>query len=74
MHYLFPCPALQGTTSYQIITDKHGGHLECHSTPGQGTEFVIQIPIHQRGKSAEQSPLPWVGSASISAELLQVRG
>lgn len=30
--------------SYQIITEKHGGNLECFSTPGIGTEFVIQIP------------------------------
>ncbi|MBM0742935.1 HAMP domain-containing protein [Phormidium sp. CLA17] len=33
--------------SYQIITEKHGGHLSCHSTPGQGAKFVIEIPIHQ---------------------------
>jgi two-component system, NtrC family, sensor kinase len=31
--------------SYQIITDKHGGQLTCNSTPGQGSEFVIQIPL-----------------------------
>lgn len=31
--------------SYQIITEKHGGKLECRSTPGEGTEFLIQIPI-----------------------------
>ncbi|HEY9909102.1 MAG TPA: ATP-binding protein [Thermosynechococcaceae cyanobacterium] len=33
--------------SYQIITEKHGGRLVCHSTPGQGAKFVIEIPIHQ---------------------------
>ncbi|MDZ8183656.1 MAG: AAA family ATPase [Nostoc sp. ChiSLP02] len=33
--------------SYQIITEKHGGKLNCLSTPNQGTEFSIQIPIHQ---------------------------
>ncbi|AKG24197.1 ATP-binding sensor histidine kinase [Calothrix sp. 336/3] len=33
--------------TYQIITEKHGGKLECFSTPNQGTEFVIQIPISQ---------------------------
>lgn len=32
------------STSYQIIVDKHGGKLECHSTPGLGTEFVITLP------------------------------
>ncbi|MEH1917310.1 sensor histidine kinase [Nostoc sp.] len=33
--------------SYQIITEKHGGKLDFFSTPGKGTEFVIQIPIQQ---------------------------
>ncbi|MBZ8179828.1 PAS domain-containing protein [Oscillatoria salina] len=33
--------------SYSIITKQHGGTLECYSTPGQGAEFVIQIPLHQ---------------------------
>ncbi|MBD2344716.1 PAS domain-containing sensor histidine kinase [Anabaena subtropica] len=33
--------------SYQIITEKHNGKLECHSQPGQGTEFMIEIPIQQ---------------------------
>jgi signal transduction histidine kinase len=33
--------------SYQIITEKHGGKLLCISTPGKGTEFVIQIPCRQ---------------------------
>ncbi|BAU13518.1 integral membrane sensor signal transduction histidine kinase [Leptolyngbya sp. NIES-3755] len=33
--------------SYQIITEKHGGELECVSTPGQGTLFLIRIPIEQ---------------------------
>ncbi len=31
--------------SYQIITEKHGGSLQCISSPGQGTEFIITIPI-----------------------------
>ena len=31
--------------SYQIIVDRHNGTLECISQPGQGTEFVIQIPL-----------------------------
>jgi signal transduction histidine kinase len=34
--------------SYQIITEKHCGKLKCFSTPGEGTEFSIQIPICQR--------------------------
>lgn len=34
--------------SYQIITQKHRGKLTCFSTPGSGSEFVIQIPIRQQ--------------------------
>lgn len=33
--------------SYQIVTERHGGKLECISSPGKGTEFVIQIPLQQ---------------------------
>lgn len=33
--------------SHQIITQRHGGILECISSPGKGTEFVIQIPVEQ---------------------------
>ncbi|QFS43365.1 ATP-binding protein [Nostoc sphaeroides] len=31
--------------SYQIVTEKHGGKLECFSTSGVGTEFIIQVPL-----------------------------
>lgn len=33
--------------SYQIVTEKHGGKIKCDSTLGQGTEFVVQIPVRQ---------------------------
>jgi PAS domain S-box-containing protein len=33
--------------SYQIIVEKHQGKLYCNSTPGKGTEFVIEIPMVQ---------------------------
>lgn len=33
--------------SYQIVTEKHGGQLICHSQPGQGATFIIQIPVKQ---------------------------
>ena len=32
--------------SYQIVVDKHQGKLECYSRNGQGTEFLITIPVH----------------------------
>lgn len=38
--------------SYQIITEKHGGKLECFSTLGEGSEFIIQLPTHQQVSTA----------------------
>ncbi len=34
--------------SYQIVVEKHGGQLQCESLLGQGTEFLIQVPLRQR--------------------------
>jgi signal transduction histidine kinase len=31
--------------SYQIVVEQHQGRLDCISTPGQGAEFLIEIPI-----------------------------
>ncbi|WP_199245249.1 ATP-binding protein [[Phormidium] sp. ETS-05] len=31
--------------SRQIVEERHGGKLSCNSTPGEGTEFIIEIPI-----------------------------
>ena len=33
------------STSYSIVVEKHGGKLSCVSTPGEGTEFFIQLPL-----------------------------
>ncbi|MBP0018322.1 MAG: GHKL domain-containing protein [Cyanobacteria bacterium SBLK] len=43
-------PVGQGTglglsTSYKIIVDRHQGKLKCNSVVGEGTEFIIEIPI-----------------------------
>jgi PAS domain S-box-containing protein len=45
-------PVGQGTglgmsISYKIVVERHGGQLQCISAPGQGTEFLIYIPIQQ---------------------------
>ncbi|MEH2167957.1 MAG: response regulator [Nostoc sp.] len=31
--------------AYQIVVNNHHGKLSCHSTQGEGTEFVIELPI-----------------------------
>ena len=36
--------------SYQIIVEKHGGQLYCISEPGQGTQFIIKIPMGQSSR------------------------
>ncbi|MDB9314904.1 ATP-binding protein [Spirulina sp. CS-785/01] len=33
--------------SYQIVTEKHHGELICTSQPGQGTEFIVTIPLNR---------------------------
>ncbi|MGK7901324.1 MAG: ammonium transporter [Hormoscilla sp.] len=33
--------------SYQIVVDKHGGKMICNSAPGEGAEFLIEIPVRQ---------------------------
>lgn len=32
---------------HSIIVEKHGGQLNCHSIPGAGTEFTIELPLRQ---------------------------
>jgi signal transduction histidine kinase len=45
-------PPGQGTglglsISHQIMTEKHRGQIQCFSNSGQGTEFVITLPVQQ---------------------------
>ncbi len=39
--------------SHQIVVEKHGGELSCESQEGQGTTFMIKIPI-----TADETPPP----------------
>jgi signal transduction histidine kinase len=32
---------------HQIVTETHRGKIDCYSTLGQGTEFIVQIPMQQ---------------------------
>jgi signal transduction histidine kinase len=41
--------------SYQIIVEKHGGQLECFSAPGEGTEFIVTIPLAPSNIKAVQT-------------------
>ena len=43
--------------SYQIVVEKHRGTLKCHSVPGKGTEFWIEIPVSQSQVTKETRKL-----------------
>ncbi|MGJ5630501.1 ATP-binding sensor histidine kinase [Nostoc sp. CALU 1950] len=34
--------------SYTIIVEKHGGKISCHSFPGKGTEFIIELSVNRK--------------------------
>lgn len=40
--------------SYQIIVEKHQGQFWCESEPGQGTKFMIELPINLKQPESEQ--------------------
>ncbi|MCC5657557.1 hybrid sensor histidine kinase/response regulator [Nostoc sp. XA010] len=49
-HLFTTKPVGQGTglglsIARQIVVEKHGGTLEVNSAPGQGSEFIIKLPI-----------------------------
>lgn len=39
---------------YQIVVERHHGFLTCESQWGQGSEFVIEIPIHALNPETER--------------------
>ncbi|KPQ32530.1 MAG: Signal transduction histidine kinase [Phormidium sp. OSCR] len=41
-------------TSYQIITQSHQGKLKCESTIGNGTKFIIELPLNIQLKGHPQ--------------------
>jgi len=49
-HLFTTKPVGQGTglglsISRQIVMEKHGGQLSCISSPGEGSEFIMEIPL-----------------------------
>lgn len=32
---------------HQLVVDKHQGRFSCHSIPGKGTEFIVELPVKQ---------------------------
>lgn len=44
--------------AYQIIVQQHQGTLECHSKPGTGTTFILEIPICSPAAPPTDAPDP----------------
>jgi signal transduction histidine kinase len=57
--------------SYQIITEKHGGKLECYSTPGHGTEFRVWLPLSLADRPYRDSHIFADGNIGVSGTLSQ---
>ncbi|MGC9504028.1 hypothetical protein [Baaleninema sp.] len=38
--------------SRQIIVEKHGGSIACHSELGKGTTFEMELPIKQQPRAS----------------------
>jgi len=36
-----------------VVTDKHGGTIECETEQGKGTTFIVRLPIGNSGQRAE---------------------
>lgn len=58
--------------SYEIVVAKHGGQLHCISTLGEGTEFIIQIPIEQPKHHSRISNSTVLDSQLLIAKQLQL--
>ena len=39
------CKGLGLSTCHQIVVEMHKGQLICHSSPGQGAEFIVEMPL-----------------------------
>ncbi|MDJ0706318.1 MAG: response regulator [Leptolyngbyaceae cyanobacterium MO_188.B28] len=39
------CKGLGLSTCRQIVVEMHKGRLLCHSSPGQGAEFIVEMPL-----------------------------
>ncbi len=42
------------TIAYDVIVRKHGGQLSFDSRPGEGTEFIIALPLQPDGEETRE--------------------
>lgn len=49
--------------SYQIVVANHQGHIDCESTPGEGTTFTVKIPLTLKLQTKPAVNLPGLAVA-----------
>ena len=54
-----------GLALVQRLTDLHGGKVEAHSVLGQGSEFVVRLPVLPTDTSQPPSPVTETGQPTI---------
>ena len=42
------------SVSYMIVTQNHRGTIQVESTPGEGSRFIIQLPLVQKQEVMEK--------------------
>ena len=54
-----------GLALVQRLTDLHGGEVEAHSVLGQGSEFVVRLPVLATDTAQPPSPVTETGQPTI---------
>ncbi len=52
--------------SHQIVVEKHKGYMNCVSTSGQGTEFIVEIPVNRIDTTDRRGERPFALTNSPS--------
>jgi signal transduction histidine kinase len=56
--------------AHQIVTEKHNGSIKVNSTIGQGTEFIITIPIKSQVANEINNPVRFLNGSINNANRL----
>ncbi|MET0094664.1 MAG: ATP-binding protein, partial [Sedimenticola sp.] len=42
------------SVSYFIVCDEHGGEMSVESEPGEGTRFIVKLPLWRDGMKGDR--------------------
>ena len=61
-----------GLSLVQRLVELHGGSVQVHSALGQGSEFVVRLPLLRTAMAPSPSPLPALDIAQPSAKRCRI--